>query len=484
VIGASLAGVWAASRPAVFSQQWVPSAPTFTEHFFLIVSKSSDGSLKAFIRNPEHNAGASLGTREVVTSGASIILRAPQRPDIDGTQNADGTVTLRKIDEGGTDLRLHRATKQDLTWFYPLATASWSYHKPAVTGDGWRVGTLSNAGMSEAPIAAFMNGIAQLRAPSLKSPYIQSIAIARHGTLVLDQYFYGFSAGQPHDVRSAGKSVTTLMLGRAIEDTSGFAPASRVLPLLPQYAPVKNDNSQKQQLTVANLMTLASGLACDDNDDSSPGNEDTMQSQPAGTDWYRYTLDLPMIGAPGARALYCSAGINLLGAIIETETRTPLDRYFHDRFAAPMQFGTYSMWLMPAPANAAYMGGGDYIRPRDFLKFGELILRRGRWNGRQIVQSSWIEQSTVSRTAPEGEGDHYGYGWHLSSVAVDGRVYDVVSAGGNGGQLMIAVPALDVAIMVTAGNYNQYPVWRTFLPDVTTAVVRACAGDPHAPQAR
>jgi CubicO group peptidase (beta-lactamase class C family) len=132
------------------------------------------------------------------------------------------------------------------------------------------------------------------------------------------------------------------------------------------------------------------------------------------------------------------------------------------------------MWLMPKPPGAAYMGGGDYMRPRDFLKFGQLILDRGLWYQRQIVDPAWIEESIRPRTAPAGEGDLYGYGWHLSRVTVDGKGYDVVSAGGNGGQLMLAIPALDVAVMVTAGNYNQYPVWRTFLPDVATAVVRSC----------
>lgn len=470
----ALTGVWAASQPAVFTRRWLPAAPAITEHYFLVVSQASDGTLQAFVRNPEQNFGTSLGERTVTISGNDVAFRASQRPEIDGTVNADGTLTLHRAGQGGTDLIFRRPSTEDWRWFYPMPAAQWTYRQPVLDNDGWRVETLTQTGMREAPIASFMNAIASAREPSLRSPYIQSVTVERHGKLVLDQYFYGFTAAQPHDVRSAGKSVTTLMVGRAIEDTQAFTPASTVLSLLPQYQPVKNDDARKRRISVANLMTMASGLACDDNDDASPGNEDTMQSRPSGTDWYWYTLDLPMTGEPGSRALYCTAGINLLGAVVQTATRVPLESYLHERFAVPMQFGTYATWIMPDPLEA-YMGGGDYYRPRDFLKFGQLILDGGIWNGHRIVDSSWIRESIVPRTAPEGEGDRYGYGWHLSSVTVDGHAYGVVNAGGNGGQLMIVVPELDAAIMITAGNYNQFPVWRTFLEEAVSAVARACA---------
>jgi CubicO group peptidase (beta-lactamase class C family) len=450
MIAASLAGVWAASRPAVLTYRWVPANPAYTEHYFLVVTKTA-GGFQAFVRNPENNAGASIGTRAITPAA----------------MNRDGTVTFQGV-------TYHRPVRAELRWFYPLPSRTWHYRKPQALSDGWNEETLAQAGMRQAPIAALIQGVAADRAPMLHSPYIQSIAIARHGRLVLDQYFYGFTAAYPHDVRSAGKSVTTLLVGRAIEDTDAFSPSSRVLSLLHAYRPVKNDDARKERMTVANLMTMAPGFACDDNDDSSPGNEDAMQSRPKGTDWYRYTLDLPMTSAPGTRAVYCSAGINLLGAIVQTETRVPLDRYFRERFAIPMQFGTYNLWLMPPPMNAAYMAGGDRFRPRDFLKFGQLLLDRGYWHGRQIVDSAWLAQSIVPRTAPEGEGDHYGFGWHLTQVTVNGRTYQVVNAGGNGGQLLIVLPSLDAAAMVTAGNYNQFGVWRRFLPQMVTAMVRAC----------
>jgi CubicO group peptidase (beta-lactamase class C family) len=123
------------------------------------------------------------------------------------------------------------------------------------------------------------------------------------------------------------------------------------------------------------------------------------------------------------------------------------------------------------------MGGGDYFRPRDFLKFGQLFLSHGVWNGQQIVGDAWLRASIVKRAVMNedavGEGDRYGYGWHLAELSIGGRKYSVVNAGGNGGQLLIIVPKLDMLVMITAGNYGQYPVWKNFLMEFAGAAIRA-----------
>ncbi|MGA8475108.1 MAG: serine hydrolase domain-containing protein [Candidatus Cybelea sp.] len=490
MLPATLVGIWAATQaPTPVVNQWVQpgnaSWPPFalavtpideTLHYLLIVRKQPDGTIRAFVRNPEANQGAFIGTRTLRLDGATLRLRAPNEPDVIGHADPGGTIT---IDLPGVQngLSFHPATADDLRWYYPRPANTWAYREPLVGDDGWPVGTLTDVGLRLQPIAAAMRRIVSLREPNLTSPYVHSVAIVRHGRLVLDEYFYGFSAARPHDVRSAGKSVTTLLVGRAIEDTARFTPQTQVLAFLSQYAPFAHDDPRKRRMSVADLMTMSSGLACDDNDDNSPGNEDSMESQSAQPDWYKYALDLPMQYDPGTRAVYCSAGINLLGAIVSRATGTPLDQYFYRRFAQPMQFAQYALWLMPPPTRAAYMGGGDYFRPRDFLKFGQLFLSHGVWNGQQIVGDAWLRASIVKRAVMNedavGEGDRYGYGWHLAELSIDGRKYSVVNAGGNGGQLLIIVPKLDMLVMITAGNYGQYPVWKNFLMEFAGAAIRA-----------
>ncbi len=459
MIAASMTGVWAATEtPPPITTRWVqpPDAPSppfpQTLHYFLIVTKDAGGNLQAFVKNPETNAG--VFAKNLKVSG-----------------NSDGTVLVTGL--GDRSIAFHRASTDELRWYYPRETQTWTYHRPQPGSDGWRTGTLREAGLREAPLASLMQSIVSLHSPALHSPYIQSIAIARHRILALDEYFYGFTAASLHDVRSAGKSVTTLMVGRAIEDTRKFTPASPVLQLLPQYFPPRNPDARKDRITVEHLMTMSPGFACDDNNDDSPGNEDAMQSQTSQPDWYRYTIDLPMLYAPGTRSLYCTAGINLLGAVVSSVTGTPLTQYFYERFAKPMQFQNYAMWL--TPTNVAYMGGGDYFRPRDFMKFGQLFLNHGLWNGTPVIDESWLRESAIARTAPEGEGDRYGYGWHLVTLSVNGTQYEVINAGGNGGQVMAVVPQLDMVVMITGGNYNQFAIWKNFLPDIVGAAIRAAA---------
>lgn len=476
MLPAALLGIWTATEsPPPLVNRWVPPLDE-TLHYFLVVARQSDGTVSAFVRNPEINAGVALGTRAIILRGDTLVLRRPEAADVDASFSGSA-LTIRGFPARDASITFHRASETELRWYYPSATARWTYREPSKLDDGWAVGTLASAGLREAALAPVMQSIVELRSPVLRSPYIQSIAIARHGRLVLDEYFYGFTPDTPHDVRSAGKSVTGLLVGRAIEETHALTPQTPVLSYLPQYLPVAHDDARKSRITVANLMTMSSGLACDDNDDSSPGDEDTMQSQTAQPDWYKYTLDLPMAYDPGNKAIYCTAGINLLGAIVARATNMPLTQYFHDRFAAPMEFGRYAMWLMPAPVDAAYMGGGDRFRPRDFLKFGQLFLNGGSWQERRIVDARWLAESVVERTvmnpdAPGG-GDRYGYTWHLSTLTVAGKSYAIINAGGNGGQIMAVVPALDMTMMITAGNYNQYPVWNAFLPQVVGAAIRA-----------
>jgi CubicO group peptidase (beta-lactamase class C family) len=133
--------------------------------------------------------------------------------------------------------------------------------------------------------------------------------------------------------------------------------------------------------------------------------------------------------------------------------------FFDDVFARPMGIDHYHVNL--TPTGEAYGGGGMYLRPRDLLKFGQLVLQHGSWKGRQLVPADWLKTSLRRRAkAPDGSWD--GLGWHLHTVRWKARTLDLVEANGNGGQFLMILPKEALVVVITAGNYNQYGVWRTF----------------------
>jgi CubicO group peptidase (beta-lactamase class C family) len=69
------------------------------------------------------------------------------------------------------------------------------------------------------------------------------------------------------------------------------------------------------------------------------------------------------------------------------------------------------------------------------------------------------------------DSSHDGYAWHLHTLAYDGRPYREYDASGNGGQLMIVLPELDIVVAFTAGNYNRYRIWRKFRDELVPKYV-------------
>jgi CubicO group peptidase (beta-lactamase class C family) len=221
-----------------------------------------------------------------------------------------------------------------------------------------------------------------------------------------------------------------------------------------------------------NLLDMTSGLDCDDNNDSSAGNEDRMQSQETQNDWYKFMMDLPMVAEPGShKAVYCSGGLNLVGGVLANATHEWTPRLFDENIARPLQFGLYHLQL--TPGREMYLGGGSYFLPRDFLKLGQLFLNDGVWHGRRIVSAAWARDATKPHSGLNEPND-YGYAWHLTTYRVHDVTYHAFEAQGNGGQYLAVVPALKLVVEIMAANYGDYRTWSKFHDLIQDYVVSAC----------
>jgi len=116
-----------------------------------------------------------------------------------------------------------------------------------------------------------------------------------------------------------------------------LGPETKIYELLSGMGPFANPDQRKSQITISHLLTHSAGFACDDNDDASPGNEEVMQTQKQQPNWWKYTLDLPIIRDPGTKSVYCSTNLNLVGAALTGATRAWLPELFDRTIARPLQ---------------------------------------------------------------------------------------------------------------------------------------------------
>ena len=432
--------------------------------FYVSIQAQSDGSLEAVIVNPEHNLFRRR-SYEVTLHDSKVTFKNPKRFDdrFDGAyEEASDHLSLALLASRPPLLLTRRNRDNALGFSARIPASAYTYTKPIAGNDGWPTASLVEVGIATEPIADLIRKI--VGADPTDNPLgIDSLLIARHGKLVLEEYFHGFDEERPHDMRSASKTFAPVLVGIARAHGIDLGPGTSVYPLFPEGKPFSQWDTRKGQVTLQALMTMTSGFACDDNDDASPGNEDRMQSQSAQPDWYKYTLDLPMATAPGSKhAVYCSADLNLVGGAVSHASHSWLPQFFDDYLARPLHFNTYHMNLMPN--GEAYLGGGLYLRPRDELKLGQLYLSGGIWDHRRILSRDWVRLSTraYSTFDPQTEYDaphEYGFGWHINWLRVGDRLFRSYSAGGNGGQIVMVVPDLDLVVGLNGGSYGEFAKW-------------------------
>jgi len=439
--------------------QWRGNVVPLEDQLTLFLDITSDSAqLRAVFRNPEANLRPGGAPEFAVRrSGNDLSFRNPTSGSVTFIGRLDAvqrTITLNYPPLPDT-ITLTARDRATAVGFVPRASGNpYTYRPPPPGDDGWRTAAARDVGMDEQRLAHLIQRVIDTNPAAHAAPLIHSILVARRGKLVLEEYFYGFTADRPHALRSASKTFASILAGEL-----SLRPEMPVYPVFRSYGAFANPDPRKSRITLGQLFTHSTGLACDDNDAASPGNENTMQSQTKEPDWYKYTLDLPVIHDPGSLYAYCSATLNLAGGVLEAASRTWLPELFRREIAEPLGITHWYMNLMPT--GHGYAGGGMYLRPRDLLKIGQLYLDLGVWNGRRIVPKRWVEQSTDRQIATSNGGSD-GYAWHRYMLHTGTRDYKEYEANGNGGQLLMVVPELDMVIVFTAGNYNQYGVWRKF----------------------
>jgi CubicO group peptidase (beta-lactamase class C family) len=188
-------------------------------------------------------------------------------------------------------------------------------------------------------------------------------------------------------------------------------------------------------------------------------------------DWTEYFLSLPSERPPGLVPQYCTAGVIALGRAIQEAAGERFDRWADREFFAPIGIRNY-YWEYYDNGRGVDTGGHLHLTPRGLIRIGMMLLDGGRWNSRQVVPEEWI--NSMWEASGTLDGNPYGYLWWLTEMATEDGMLRVIMARGNGGQSLFLVPQLEIAVVVTAGYYNDP---RAVVADLVFAnVVLSAAG--------
>lgn len=443
--------------------------------FYLMITPREDGSAGAFLKNPERNLGRFIRVDRIESDGANIKLLAADSENAKGRVLAEGKYDAENdamsiyFPSRGGSFDFRRVGANQTSDFYPRGRAAgvkYSYAAPPAFDDGWQTASLETVGISRAEIEKFIRMIIDTPINSVGAPEIHGVLVARHGKLVLEEYFHGENREKPHDTRSAAKSLTATLFGAAVSAGIAVDASSPVYKAMNGGVFPADIEPPKKTLLMEHLLTQTSGLDCDDADEKSPGNEQNLLDQTDEPDYYKYTLGLKMIRNPGEKAVYCSVQPNLIGGVLQRASQQSLPTLFQKLLAEPLQIKKY--YLNLTPTGDAYMGGGARFLPRDFMKLGQLMLDGGVWNGRRILTPEYSRRAASAlvemkqtlafnwKTNQIEMGTRkYGYLWWIENYPYKGKTVRAFFAGGNGGQIVMTIPELDLVIAFYGGNYSD-----------------------------
>ena len=333
-----------------------------------------------------------------------------------------------------------------------------------VTDDGlaywpaasWRTAAPADVGMDQSRLNTLVSRIRGRQIAELNG-----LVVVRRGYVVLEEYANGSSATHVHEMQSVTKSVTSLLMGIAIDQKKIPSVSSRALDFFPEYTDIANMDDRKRAVTLASLLTMRSGINF--YEDQYPGSP-LQQLNDSRGDWLRMVFDQPMNASPNERWQYNSGGVISLGGVIYNTTGITADEFARQYLFEPIGIRVAS-WYKGNPNGLPHLGGGLALRASDLARIGYLVLRKGRWEDRQVVSESWLRESTSHHVRnPRTFGSHptdYGYLWWLlplNNQSSSGWETDIITASGAKGQWLFIVPSLDLVVAATSNGagYQGY----------------------------
>jgi CubicO group peptidase (beta-lactamase class C family) len=340
--------------------------------------------------------------------------------------------------------------------------SEYKYIVPEKTKDGWDTASLTDEKLNATLITDLFS---RINDNTFKN--ISSVVIVKNGRLVIEEYFprvdylgernRAIKRISPLQLYSATKSVTSILIGIAMDRGLIHSVNDKISTFFPEYADIFT-NRDKANLRLKDFLSMSAGTSWDEW--NHPYNDPRNDAVAAllSPDPIRYILERPMVAAPGAKFAY-NTGISIvLGEIIRGVSGLPADKFAERYLFEPL--GITDFYWAKTSGDIVETGGGLFLRPRDMAKIGFLFLNGGRWQGKQVVGKDWIKQSTTNQAGTMNlpswvqAADGYGYQWWLGSLKAGDQTAKFYGARGRAGQYILIFPEQQMVAVFTGLNDN------------------------------
>ncbi len=267
---------------------------------------------------------------------------------------------------------------------------------------------------------------------------LHGLIVYRNGHIILEVYPPPYDAQTVHNIKSVSKSLLSALVGIAIDKGIVSGIDQRVSEFFPEYFKA-GEHSGKHDISLRHLLTMTSGL---DLDESGPSKKAVFSSD----DWIGAALQHPLVALPGLRFAYSTALTHLMSGLLSRASGSSLLTFCQRYLCGPLGF--VGMQWRTGPSGYYFGGAELYLRPRDMLKLGLLYLNEGRWQGQQLVPSSWVHASTQDQLGHIASEQQYGFWWW--------PVDDGYMAIGWGGQRLLVIPRKNLVIAATFADPDGF----------------------------
>ena len=326
---------------------------------------------------------------------------------------------------------------------FSVSNSDYLYKIPASINDGLKTESMYKAGIDPEKLINLVHNIKNNNYTN-----IHSLLILKDGKLILEEYFHGFNREKTHPIRSANKSIGSILTGIAIDKHFIKNTEEKIYPHFKDYEINQKWDRRVKDVSIKSLLTMTSGYACDDHTIPAFQCEEGMYKT---NNWLEYALNLPMEHKPLEHFAYNSSSLILLSEIISQTSKMTIPDFADTYLFKPLGINAFNWGFSPKKRTS--IAGNATMKPRDMAKIGILMLNNGKWNNRQIISKKWVEESTKEHTISDNHRK-YGYLWWIGSHQFGNDIIKGYWAAGNGGNYIFVCPQLNLVAAFTGGNYS------------------------------